>query len=156
MSSISEPREIIGFPEPQVATKAVGIPATPRSTLKPSFSRIPDKYLEVSNSWKPSSPKLKTVSTMTWACFFMPSIWPVRSAFIALSFSGETLDCANVFNARAKARSDLVIDLWRGEFLRGRWSDLDIFFLRLSRGTGAPEHRNELPCRPIQLVISYP
>jgi hypothetical protein len=32
---------ITGLPEPQVATKAVGIPATPRVTWKPFFSRIP-------------------------------------------------------------------------------------------------------------------
>ena len=43
-----------------VATQAVGIPATPRSTWKPFFSRIAVRYLEVSNSWKPSSLKLKT------------------------------------------------------------------------------------------------
>ena len=45
-----EPSAITGFPDPQVATNAVGIPATPRSILKPSFSRIPVRYLEVSNS----------------------------------------------------------------------------------------------------------
>ncbi len=91
---MSEPSEITGLPSPQVATQAVGIPATPRSTLKPSFSRMPVRYFEVSNSWKPSSPKLKTLSTMTCACFFMPSIWPARSAFMPASFSGEALGCA--------------------------------------------------------------
>ncbi len=50
ISSISEPSEITGLPEPQVATHAVGIPATPRSILKPSFSRMPVRYFEVSNS----------------------------------------------------------------------------------------------------------
>ena len=53
MSSISEPSEITGLPEPHVATHAVGMPATPRSILKPSFSRMPVRYFEVSNSWKP-------------------------------------------------------------------------------------------------------
>ena len=32
---------ITGLPLPKVATKAVGIPATPRCTAKPSFSRMP-------------------------------------------------------------------------------------------------------------------
>ena len=59
---MSEPSEITGLPYPQVATQAVGMPATPRSILKPSFSRMPVRYFEVSNSWKPSSPKLKTLS----------------------------------------------------------------------------------------------
>ena len=45
MSSISEPSEITGLPDPQVATHAVGMPAKPRSTLKPSFSRMPLRYL---------------------------------------------------------------------------------------------------------------
>ncbi len=53
MSSISEPSEITGLPEPQVATHAVGIPAMPRSIWKPSFSRMPVRYFDVSNSWKP-------------------------------------------------------------------------------------------------------
>ena len=79
------------FPDPHVATNAVGIPATPRSTLKPSFSRIAVRYFEVSNSCIPNSPKLKTLSTMTCACFFMPSIWPPKSAFIEASFSAVTL-----------------------------------------------------------------
>ena len=74
-----------GLPSPQVATQAVGMPAMPRSILKPSFSRMPVRYFDVSNSWKPSSPKLKTLSTITCACFFMASIWPARSAFMAAS-----------------------------------------------------------------------
>src|SRR6516225_6108649 len=88
MSSMSDPRAMMGLPSPQVARNAVGIPATPRSILKPAFSKIPVRYLDVSNSWKPSSPKLKTVSTITWAFFFMPSIWPARPAFIALALAG--------------------------------------------------------------------
>ena len=48
MSSMSLPSEITGLPEPQLATQAVGMPATPRWILKPSFSRIPVRYLEVS------------------------------------------------------------------------------------------------------------
>ena len=35
MSSISEPSEMTGFPEPQVATHAVGIPKIPSRTVKP-------------------------------------------------------------------------------------------------------------------------
>ena len=60
-----------GLPEPQVATHAVGMPATPRSTLKPCVSRMPVRYFDVSTSWKPSSPKLNTVSTISCASFAM-------------------------------------------------------------------------------------
>src|SRR5690348_12419868 len=56
MSSMSEPNEMTGLPDPHFATNAVGIPATPRSTLNPFCSRIPDRYLDVSNSCIPSSP----------------------------------------------------------------------------------------------------
>ena len=38
---MSEPSEITGFPEPHVATHAVGMPAMPRVTLNPFFSRMP-------------------------------------------------------------------------------------------------------------------
>ncbi len=38
---MSEPSAITGLPLPQVATHAVGMPATPRFTAKPFFSRIP-------------------------------------------------------------------------------------------------------------------
>ena len=41
MPSMSEPSAITGFPDPQRATHAVGIPETPRSTLKPFFSSTP-------------------------------------------------------------------------------------------------------------------
>ena len=61
---MSDPSEITGFPDPQRATKAVGMPATPRSTVKPFFSRMPDRYFDVSNSWKPSSPYENTWSTI--------------------------------------------------------------------------------------------
>ena len=73
MQSMSEPSAITGLPDPQVAIHAVGMPAMPRSIVKPSFSRIPVRYFEVSNSWNPSSPKLKTMSFMTWDCFFIAS-----------------------------------------------------------------------------------
>src|ERR1035438_9279642 len=36
---------------------------------------------------------------MTCACFFMPSIWPARSAFMADSFSGVTLGWPRRANA---------------------------------------------------------
>src|SRR5580692_1055134 len=101
ISSISLPREITGLPDPQDATHAVGMPATPCSTLKPSFSRMPERYFEVSNSCIPSSPKLKTLSTITCACFFIPSICPVRSALIDASLSGATLFCPKAFCERA-------------------------------------------------------
>ena len=58
MPSISDPSAITGFPLPHSAIQAVGIPEIPFSTLKPLFSRISVRYLDVSTSWKPSSPKL--------------------------------------------------------------------------------------------------
>ena len=98
-----------GLPEPHVATHAVGMSAKLRWILKPSFSKMPVRYLDVSNSWKPSSPKLKTLSTMTWACFFMASIWPARSAFMAASFSGAILGCAERQVAASRARASFCI-----------------------------------------------
>ena len=63
MQSTSVMKPITGLPEPQVATQAVGMPATPRSTLKPFFSSIAVTYRDVSISWNPSSLKLKIWST---------------------------------------------------------------------------------------------
>ena len=60
MPSMSEPSAITGDPVPHRATHAVGIPATPRSTVKPFCSRMPVRYFEVSTSCMPSSPKEKT------------------------------------------------------------------------------------------------
>ena len=57
---MSEPNEMTGEPLPHFATHAVGMPATPRSTLKPFCSRMPERYLEVSTSCIPSSPNEKT------------------------------------------------------------------------------------------------
>ena len=50
MPSISVPREMTGLPEPQVATKAVGMPAYPSSTRKPSFRSRATRYFDVSIS----------------------------------------------------------------------------------------------------------
>ena len=58
LTSMSLPSAIFGPPEPQVAVQAVGMPADPRSILKPFFSRMPVMYSEVLNSWKPGSAKL--------------------------------------------------------------------------------------------------
>src|SRR5947209_7827729 len=66
MQSTSEPRAMTGFPAPQRAVHAVGMPATPRSILNPFCSRIPVRYFVVSYSWKPSSAKLNTVSFIFW------------------------------------------------------------------------------------------
>ena len=60
MQSMSDPRAITGLPEPQLAIHAVGIPARLSWTVKPFFFRMPVRYFDVSNSWNPSSPKLKT------------------------------------------------------------------------------------------------
>jgi hypothetical protein len=51
MSSMSEPSAITGLPEPQRAVHAVGMPATPRSTVKAFCSRTPVRYFYVSTSW---------------------------------------------------------------------------------------------------------
>jgi hypothetical protein len=48
MQSMSEPKGMTGLPEPQEAIQAVGIPATPRSIWKPSFSRMLVRYREMS------------------------------------------------------------------------------------------------------------
>ena len=37
---MSDPSAITGFPEPQVAMNAVGMPAMPSSTAKPFFFRM--------------------------------------------------------------------------------------------------------------------
>src|SRR3954469_15817829 len=91
MQSISEPNAITGFPEPHLAVHAVGIPATPRSTVKPSCSSVSVRYFDVSNSWNPSSPKLKISSLIIWLRVFSASTLPIRSAFIPSTFaaSGE-------------------------------------------------------------------
>src|SRR5205807_2566441 len=73
MSSMSDPSAITGFPVPHVAMNAVGMPARPRSILKPFLSRISLRYFDVSNSWNPGSAKLKTVSFMRWMSSRIPS-----------------------------------------------------------------------------------
>ena len=82
---MSEPNEMTGLPEPQRATNAVGMPATPRSTVKPFCSRMPVRYFDVSTSWNPSSPNEKTWSTMTWICFARESMSRAASALSASS-----------------------------------------------------------------------
>ena len=59
MPSMSVPSAMTGVPDPHRATQEVGMPATPVSTVKPCSSRMPVTYRWVSNSWKPSSLKLK-------------------------------------------------------------------------------------------------
>src|SRR5271165_4137409 len=71
---------------------------------------MPERYFEVSNSCIPSSPKLKTLSTMTCACFFMPSICPARSALIDASLSGATLFCPNAEQTSSTANADFSIE----------------------------------------------
>ena len=57
---MSEPSAMTGLPDPQLAIHAVGMPARFSSIVKPFFFRMPVRYFDVSNSWKPSSPKLNT------------------------------------------------------------------------------------------------
>jgi len=47
---MSDPSAITGLPDPQVATQAVGIPATPSVTVNPFFRSSPVRYFEVSIS----------------------------------------------------------------------------------------------------------
>ncbi len=84
MQSRSLPSAITGLPLPQRATQAVGIPDTPRSTVNPFFSSTPVRYLEVSNSWNPSSPKLKTISTISCTDFSL-LLTEARACFFRLS-----------------------------------------------------------------------
>ena len=81
MQSMSEPNAMTGLPEPHFATHAVGIPATPRSTVNPFCSRMPVRYFEVSNSCIPSSPKENTMSTISWTCFARASTLASASVF---------------------------------------------------------------------------
>ena len=69
---------------PHVATHAVGMPDWPRSTVKPFFSRMPVRYFEVSTSWKPSSPKLNTESTISCASLARPSTCSVTPRLSAI------------------------------------------------------------------------
>src|ERR1017187_6730460 len=56
VSSMSEPREITGFPEPHLAANPAGLPATVRSTFQPFCSRIPVRDFTVLNSLNPGPP----------------------------------------------------------------------------------------------------
>jgi hypothetical protein len=87
MPSMSEPSAITGLPDPYVATHAVGMPDCPRVTLKPNFSSCAVRYFEVSTSCIPSSPKLKTESTISCASFAISSTPLTASAFCAASLS---------------------------------------------------------------------
>ena len=42
------------------------MPATPSWIVKPFCFRMPVRYFDVSNSWKPSSAKLNTMSFIFW------------------------------------------------------------------------------------------
>ena len=75
-----------GLPVPHVAIQAVGMPARLRSILKPFFSRMPVRYFVVSNSWKPGSAKLKTMSFMRCRSSFWPSTSRTTSRLFCSSF----------------------------------------------------------------------
>ena len=78
---MSEPSAITGLPDPQVATHAVGMPDCPRVTLKPNFSSCAVRYRDVSTSCMPSSPKLKTESTISCASLAISSTARTASFF---------------------------------------------------------------------------
>src|SRR5688572_17879591 len=97
---MSEPNAITGLPDPQVATHAVGMPDCPRVTLKPNFSSCAVRYRDVSTSCMPSSPKLKTESTISCASLAISSTARTASFFCASSLA---LSCASEAPATASA-----------------------------------------------------
>ncbi|MNL50799.1 hypothetical protein D3C87_1738430 [compost metagenome] len=101
MQSMSLPTAITGFPEPHLAVQAVGMPAMPCSIVKPFFFKMSVRYLEVSNSWKPSSPKLNTMSTISCVNFVWLSISLAISVFSASILAGFIFTCATVFTGKA-------------------------------------------------------
>src|SRR5688572_3111271 len=129
MPSMSDPSAMTGLPEPQVATHAVGMPATPRRTVNPFRSRMSVRYLDVSNSWWASSEKLNTESTISCPIFVMPSRAVVSSFLYAsarlseaaarVAFVGVTLVCSaadgngNAYRATATKTEAAVREIWR-------------------------------------------
>src|SRR5260221_12147689 len=89
MQSRALPRAMTGLPLPQRAIQAVGMPAMPFSTLNPFLARMVVIYLDVSTSWKPSSPKLKTMSTISWT-FFSLAATERRDCFLSPSLKAES------------------------------------------------------------------
>lgn len=77
---------MVGPPLPQEATKAVGIPAAPLSTLKPSFSMASAKSLEVSYSRRPTSAYSHALSLSPMILFSFSSIQESAVSF-DMSFS---------------------------------------------------------------------
>src|SRR5262245_9399349 len=65
------------------------MPATPSFTVKPFLRRIPVRYLEVSYSWKPSSAKLNTESTICCERSLSLSTSAAASCFRACSLFGS-------------------------------------------------------------------
>ena len=81
---MSLPSAIFGpGPLDQVAVKAVGMPAAPRTTVKPFFSRMPVRYSLVLCSWKPGSAKLNTMSTISCASLVCASTSSAATFFWA-------------------------------------------------------------------------
>ncbi len=67
------------------------MPDWPRVMVKPFFSRMPVRYFEVSTSWKPSSPKLNTESTASWASLARPSTCSATPRFNAARLASAAL-----------------------------------------------------------------
>src|SRR6516162_4413386 len=65
---------------------------------------MPVRYADVSFSWNPNSAKLKTLSTITCASFFFPSMAVITSFFKASAFDGGEVFffCENVVSAKRK------------------------------------------------------
>ncbi len=70
------------------------MPDCPRVILKPNFSSCAVRYFEVSTSCMPSSPKLKTESTISCASFAISSTPLTASFFCSASFA---LSCAEAW-----------------------------------------------------------
>ena len=113
--SKSLPKAIVGPPSPfdHVASHEVGIPEIWYSTSNPFSSRILPKYFDVSNSWNPSSPKLKTLSIITCVIFLSSSTNCDTSSLRFSIFLFENLFCDwrenNELNIIIKVSSLLVV-----------------------------------------------
>ena len=67
------------------------MPATLPLDLEAFLFQDPGQILRGLELLKAQFAEAEDRSTITCACFFMASIWPARSAFIAFSFSVEDL-----------------------------------------------------------------
>ena len=110
MQSTSVMNPMTGLPEPQLAIQAVGMPATPRSTLKPFFSSIAVTYRDVSTSWNPSSLKLKIWSTICWMSVCCASTSRRPCALISSAGGAAAREDALARSAATRTGASALID----------------------------------------------